>query len=400
MVRRAGGIGSGHAAAPYKNVQIAIPVKVGRHGGTAAVADLGQLPRGGGSKSALAVIPIEPVLVGEGPGIAFDPAAHNVEVGIPVAFRIQKQHAHVLAEEIAGKALRGGLEAAGLAGEQQLPAAITGAAEEEVVPPVPIHIAPRVAGPELRHGIGKQGLAGEVIVWLLLVNRRRERRIRRKERHRRGSLRQIRGLGRLGDGVAAARRKIFKNLLPPAGPTQLQPADRGVGPQTKVHQRLIGAQITTGQGELPDLDAGGGLHPGLHPGAKVIRGGALELEGHPVPLLAVIAVDDDRLIETHADKIEIAIAIQIARRTAKTHAGVVQSPGGRRLLEGHAAGVPPGHVGFLERGQLFEAVPLGLGAGVLAHFGIVLLIEIPGHPRLDKNVIPSVIIEITEPGRP
>ena len=145
-----------HDAPAHEQIDVAIAVVVGRHDprstdvlGRQVAARLAEVPP--------PVVPVQPVLQGGRHVGELAPAAHDVQVGVAVAVRVEKHRAQVLRH---GVLLENLLVAApepavGLL-NQQLPRLALRAPDEQVVEPVAVHV---------RHGdvrsLGRQQLGDE-----------------------------------------------------------------------------------------------------------------------------------------------------------------------------------------------------------------------------------------------
>ena len=282
-----------------------------------------------------------------------------------------------------------------------MPGAGARAAQEKIIPPIAIHVAPGMGRAELRHLVGQERFAREIVERRFLMHGVLEYRTGREQREGRGHGRDRRGIaGGLGDSVVAIRFEILENLAAPAGPAHLESLDVDVVAQAEMDERLVAAEIAARQGELAHLQARVAFEAHFDANPRSVGGRSGKVEGDAVAGLRIVVVDRHGLVQADADDVEIAVAIKVADGAAVAHAQMVQAPCLGDIIELQIAAVAVGEVLLLERRQVTVAIPLRFLRILFSRLGVVFLVEISRHAALQEDVVAAVVVEVAEAGGP
>ena len=146
----------------------------------------------------------------------------------------------------------------------------------------------------------------------------------------RSSRRNIDGFG---DHVPSIPRKLLKCLLAARWPADDQAIDNLVAAQTKMQDRLARRHVSTSKYKLAHLLTCGCFdsHCRSHP--EPIGSRSAQRDDDTVTIATIVAADGRLALVINEDDIKISIPVEIAECRAETHARVIQSPRGARILK-------------------------------------------------------------------
>src|SRR6478752_6781392 len=147
MALRRDAVAPGDGATADEKIDVAIAVEVPRRNASAVVVELGdriEFAR----ELTMAVVQIQPSAHRRSRNLELIPSAHDVQIGMPVAVRVEERRVDVLGNAVGGE---GGLHAAPEASVALLHEECAGlegrAAEEDVVAPITVDVRDGERGP-------------------------------------------------------------------------------------------------------------------------------------------------------------------------------------------------------------------------------------------------------------
>ena len=158
-----------------------------------------------------------------------------------------------------------------------------------------------------------------------------------------------------------------------------------------MHDRLAGGEVAAGQGQGAHLPALVGLDPHHRAYAKFVGYGAPQVEDDRVTGGHIVAADGHRPVEAGVNEVEVAVAIEVTKGRAETHACMVEPPSPANLLETQIAEVAVGEMPLGEHGGgLHDAA--ALGHALAAHHALddILRMELAHHAIGEEGIEPPV----------
>ena len=211
------------------------------------------------------------------------------------------------------------------------------------------------------------------------------------------------GADRFGDGVEAIDGKFGKRLRLTAGPIDGELVDLLGVAEAEVDRGVAGGHEAFGEREIAGLELLTDPQSHRRADAPRVADRAFKADANGIAFGTVVAGDRDHFLEVVDYEVEIAIAIEIAKRRAERDALFIEAPFVAHVFEVEVAHVLEGEVSFAERGFVVEEGVEGVRVLGPKFEGIglqVAVAPVAAHAVGYVHIDPTILIEIDEAGRP